>query len=649
MNKLMCLTDQGPRPRLDIPLYIYPATVEFGSLDHTVVTWPNALGNRGGAELTIDSVVLADADNGTIPPPSAALSIVDIDRIEYMEHLADKFAGQSAMFRETLSNELSINDVINGVSSSRNNAAYALPSWVYTSTLTPTPGTVIPAPGDYLNDSIYIDITVEVNGTMVPRGEAVMFAYIYSDDPDYFLDSAMGALPDTVAHQVPVIQLSIVGGCLYDDVLMSFGAGGANTALIWNASKICDGDLSNSIEIDGDHASMWNGAFVFATDDPSTPPPGKPAFFSKRVAMYLDNWSAAYPATWQSALADVNCITGFCPPEHTTNVLLGTFSHDMGANYDDVMGDVVTYAMVDSVQDMCEYDTLANCLSWNWDWARGDQYGVQPPYDQTLTMGWHACVTVIGAQDEPELANFFIEKFEFDGRYGDVPNVWMGAILDVDIDGMDNNVAGYDEDLSAAWAYECNAPTNAWGMVKIPFGCDGETPLVNAKTLTANMAGWNDTSVWIDSLYYWMSSLTGLSHQPGTDPVICATDPDDREVFFTVSGFDIPAAPDKHTLGVAIFGLPSVADASDPATFEPLAKMANKWCGFGRGDTDNDNDIDIFDIARTISASMGGDGAYPFDYLADVNADGLINNDDVQILIGIVFFGTGAPAGAWVL
>jgi len=425
---------------------------------------------------------------------------------------------------------------------------------------------------------------------------------------------------------------------------MDFGVGAANFCHVWNATKIADGDIT-SVEIDGDGASFWQGAYIFATEQTGIKPPSKP--FGVRVAHYAANWSASAPANWMSILADPNCYDDACPPNHRTNVLLGTISNDMGASYDDVYGEVVVYAFVDSVQNMCEYDTLGNCLKWNWNYANADNFGIQPPYDDTLTMGFHACASVIGAYDEPLLNNFVIHRFDFDGRYGPVDNIYMGAMLDYDV--TPNNAANwanYDASHSLAFMYG-SADDNGWGMVKIPWG-DGYDPMINAKTLDNDQAAHNDTAVWLDSVYYWMSSLSGLSWQPtAAYPLV---DDFDREAFFTIAELDMPAAPDQVTIGVASFGMPGITNAMDPATYYDMATVANQWCGFGRGDVNNDGARNIIDIAYLIDyVYYSGNGPYPFEHLGDVNCDDAINGSDVVAMIQYYFYGGPAPCGEWTL
>jgi hypothetical protein len=651
-NKMIGLAASAKdlRPRLDIPKY----TIEIPSENdppNTDKHFPNAIGNMGGAPLTIDSVRLSDTDNSTSPPPSASLSMVNLEAATAMDQVANKFASNVEAFRATLSETL--DDIVNpsGVTKTRGNAAFALPSFV-NGLVGPVDGTVIPPQATYNDSSAYIDIVVNIDGNEVPRGYHSFYARVYSDDPDYFLDSARMVYP--TAYCVPQILLAIVGGCQYSQNEVDFGVGVNNYFTVWNATKIADGDITSN-EIDGDHTSFWQGAYIFGKARTGTGTiPGKiPGIMganqSLRVAQYAENWSAADPANWQSILPDPSCYDGACPGNLITNVLLGEISNDSGASYDQVYGEVFCYAFVDSVQNFCEYDTLGNCIHWLWDYAKPSEYGVQAPYSDTLTMGFHACAAIIGAYDEPLLNNFVIHRFDFSGRYGAVNGVYMGAMLDYDILTNDKNVAGYDATRSTAWAYDCSNKTRGWGMVKIPWGV-GYTPMKNAKSVAAAQGGWNDSSVWLDSAYYWMSALNGLSHQTGIDPVVCPSDPDDREVFFTLGSLDMPAAPSTVTMGVALFGRVGVTDASNPATYDTLAHVANGWCGFGRGDVNFDGKMNIVDIAYLIDyVYYGGNGPYPFEHLGDVNCDGAVNGLDITYMIQYYFFGGPAPCGKWTL
>lgn len=644
-NKVVALTtaSQNPRPRLDIPRYTVDVPVEFGLPDHYNVVFPGAIGNTGGAPLTVDALVLVDDENGTIPALSSMKS-VDTDLIANMERIADKFASMSDNFRAPLDEEMDM--VLRGEKASSSHSAFVVPSWVY-GIISPVPGAQIPPQGVYNDSSNYTDIVIDVDGTQVPRGLTRFYVDVYTDDPDYFLDSARGSYTfpaDSGMYMTPQIALGIVGGCLTDSLVLEFGVGAANYWTCWNAPILADGDITCH-EIDGDSESFWQGSYIFALSQMGDVPPGKPSLFSARVYHYTDNWNI--DGGWSSLLPDVNCFDATCPPNHQTSVYLGDISTDDGASYHAVYGEVVAYGFVDSAQDFCQYDTLGNCESWDW-----QEYAV-PVYRDTLTAGFKGCAEVIGAYDEPLLNNFVVHRFDLEGRYAAINDLFMGAIIDWDIqygagiNGM--NVAGYDADLSISWGYTCSNPTVGWGAVKIPFGC-GFDPIRGSKTITARQGGWNDSAVWLDSVYYWMSSVPGLTHQPGTDPAICADDPDDREIFHSIAELDVPGPGSQITIAVAWFGMPDIVDADLPETYALLANTANKWCGFGRGDNNNDGVIDLVDIAYLIDyLYYGGNGPFPFMHLGDVDADGDVDGGDLAVMIDYYFNLNGCIEGDWVL
>ena len=410
-----------------------------------------------------------------------------------------------------------------------------------------------------------------------------------------------------------------------------------NIENVWNSGMLANGDSAISMRISGDAASFWQGALVFASGH-------------YKVALHSQPWDGSV-WQWKSLLSDPDCINGACPPQLASNVLLGTISNDLGATYTNVFGNVVTFAFVDSVQDLGEYDTTGgyHLVKWHWDWPQN--YTADAPYDDTLTIGFHACAKVIGAKDVPALANFTIHKYELTSRNGvPIPDFYMGMMMDYDVKPNNKNqITGYDKAHSVAYVYDCGTPTTGWGAVKVPFGCRYESMLM-AKTVEARPGGpWNDSAWWLDSVYLsWMKVQRGLTHQPNTYPCIPSTT--DRDAWFTYEGATIPASG-SITFGFGQFGLVGITNANDAASYFGLANTINMWCGFGRGDVNNDGKIDLVDIAYLKNYVFGiGNGPYPFKHLGDVDASGgAPNAADVTFLMNYYFNFGECPRGAWTL
>jgi outer membrane protein assembly factor BamB len=614
-NKIVCLTNAvDPRPRLEITDYDMIKTCPFGTPDHTAITFEELIYNNGCADLTIDSVVVSETSNKTLPS-LASLSTVSEKRLNRIfKNIQPKTAPDVTMDFGQLNKGFSSND-----------AAYTMPSFI-NGVLAPAPGTILAAQADPL------DIVLDVNGTLVSRGLHSFYAQVWTDDPDYFIDSAR----IVGAYSAPETKLGLVGGCLLSSVRMQFGLSATgNYKIVFNTPMLADGD-SLSYEIDHDSASYWQGSMLFTKS-------------KYRVAISSSNW-AGQDWQWKSILGDKSCIDAeSCPPLLTNNVLLSgvEFTADNGENYDEVYANVMTFSYVDSVQNM-DTDTSAT-VRWRWSFpaptTRGQGY--DPPYDDTLTMGFKGCAKVIGVPDVEGLDNFTIEKHALKARNGvPITDVYACAFMDYDVKPTNTyQMTGYDASHSVAWVYDCNAKTTGWGHVKVPFGC-GYTPMINAKTIGSATGAWNDSAIWLDSVYYWASKLSGLSHQTGTSP--CVEDASDRNAFWTFQKQTIPAT-DSATYAFGDFALVGITNADQAASYYAITTLINQFCGFGRGDVNNDGKIDLVDIlylANWLHFS-GIHGPYPFKHLGDVNADGAYNDADIAYLMNYYFNFGPCPVGKW--
>ncbi|MEP0826995.1 MAG: PQQ-binding-like beta-propeller repeat protein, partial [bacterium] len=288
-NKIIGLTNQVDRPRLDIPNYVIDIPIEFGSPSNYVATFPNAIANSGCVPLQIVSITLDEISNNTTPL-SAVVSSANQERLARLSTFVDNFNPKTDNWSLAFANEtdLAIDERAYDKGISMNNAAFAPPPYI-NSIISPLNGSFV-APGDT------IDIKLEVNGPMITRGRHAFYAYINTNDPDYFLDSA---LIDDPNYAIPQIELGVIGGCLYATDRLYFGTASDNYKIIWNSGFVAHGD-SASFDVNGEDAQLWQGALVYAIS-------------KYRVALHSLNWHG-YDNEWKSLLADPECVLDVCPP-----------------------------------------------------------------------------------------------------------------------------------------------------------------------------------------------------------------------------------------------------------------------------------------------------------------------------------------------
>jgi hypothetical protein len=285
-----------------------------------------------------------------------------------------------------------------------------------------------------------------------------------------------------------------------------------------------------------------------------------------------------------------------------------------------------------------------------WNWRNVTQfYG---PFDDTLTMGLTADVITIGVYGEAvlngNLHNCIIRTFNFKERNGRNVNGWyMGSYQDTDEDQFESSsgqAVGYDASLSTAWTYDIDGSI-ATGSIKIPFGC-GQDPLINAVHFYGNSAeqtGFWGYAYW-DSAYAYMTGYTGAVEQP-TGAV-----GGDGESHYTFVQHDFEPGG-EFRFAVADFQLVDLTDNASGAEIEKLARYANEFMGWGRGDVNDDGDIGLADIVYLINyVYNGGPGPRPFQYLGNMEpvTDGAgIDLNDIMFLIEHYFEGGPCPEGLW--
>lgn len=182
LDKLHCLTNQGPRQRLHLPSVDLSADVSLDQGSSVQHTFPNAITNSGCADLQIFGITIDTDDNGTHPP------------VPYDFKKSRGGAGGFPLFDRMLDDD-GDNATNSMVSTSR-----GLPGFI-NGVVSPTPGTMV-SPGDT------IPIILDINTDLAPTEHTAIFAYIDTDDPDYFLDSAY--MDDNVNYAIPSTRLTLL-------------------------------------------------------------------------------------------------------------------------------------------------------------------------------------------------------------------------------------------------------------------------------------------------------------------------------------------------------------------------------------------------------------------------------------------------------
>jgi hypothetical protein len=607
-----CETKQADRPRLELQTYNPILPVEFGPAASLIDTSPDVFTNTGGAVLTIEQVQVDENTFGNHIPFFSAPGPGENEFLDRAEKIADKLQREAYLSKYLRLADTDGDNILSGQEialgkETMNRAGAAFPPFLN--------AVLHPTAGDMINPGDTMDIVLDIIQTAINRGPQVFYMLIDSDDPDFFLNDTVKAVE---------MSVTLVGGCLVDTTELHFGVSQANTQWVTNTGRL--GTEAVAFDIDGDDASYYQGAYVYGVS-------------TYRIATNVWDWlsGGGEADAFISLQADPNWCDNSCKPYLDVGVSLGEWSLT-GTSYETIIGDLVCKSFLDSVQN------------FGGDW---ENFGA--PFDNDSTMGLYVNGRVVGAYELspsgdpiPELANVTLEILEFTERNGDsVPNWYLGEIYDCDNGG---DTVGIDRDISTAWTYNRPAADQAWGQIKIPFGC-GYEPILNtwgtygvSGTPGHGFFGWG---IWWDQCYDDMAAGTGL-FQDG--PAGMSAGDGEALVTFASKHF---GPSETMTLGIAHFGLHNLADASSSAELAPLAKRVNKWAGFGRGDVNDDDVINLADIIYLAAyVNSSGPGPVPFKHLGDVNNSDPVNHvadaGDVQFLIDYYFFCGACPVGDWI-
>jgi hypothetical protein len=629
---LVSLSKQADRPRLEIQDFDPIQAVEFSVATSVIYTVDDIIVNTGCADLTFNAVNVDTATFGPSDPGISPFRPVRPELWDASAFLSEQMAVNAKRFKNPTSIpviEFEANSalLVSSEESLRNERNYRAASFVpaYLN------GVVEPFAGQILPGGDSMDLVLDVNPSMINRGPQIFYIELDTDDPDYFLSAGSVAQP----NDHPQLIVTLVGGCLTDTTALEFGLGGANYQWVSNTSRLADGDWdAHGFEIDGEDALVFQGTYVFGVS-------------TERIAMNVTNWSGQ-PQTnsWYAVQGDPNYCDNNCKPALFTGVSLGSISSD-GITYTPITGNLICKSWIDSVQD---YSLGGGIAAWNW-----RNYGA--PFNDTLTMGVTANTRTIGALDTDGLTNLTLEIFEVTERNGDsIPGWKFACNYDYDVSPVFGNgpdTAILDQSISAVWttsASSAAAVDYAYGVVKLPFGC-GYTPMKNAMSIDANQGHWNSTDGRGNP--YWDSSYFYMTLASGTERSHVMQGSADQQWHATLVEHDF-GPNETITFGSVNFGLNE--GVTNPAAnggggeIAALANLANKWAGFGRGDVNDDNAVNLGDImALAAHVNAAGPGAYPFAHLGDVDADGDVDNADLNYLIAYYFDCGPCPQGEWTL
>jgi WD40 repeat protein len=611
------MTKQDDRPRLQVDSYNPATAVEFGSDPMYHVSFPDIFTNTGCADLHFDGVNADEDDCGLYIPEFA--SAVDPNFMDRADRIADDLARDAFLskYLRPSSNVLDESGMhsVREMDFEKENINRAAAGWPPYLVSVDTPFVSL-----WLSPGAYAPLALTVNQPMISRGPQCFYLTVSTNDPDFFMCDP---------SQDPCLYVCLVGGCLIDTTTLTFGVGCANEQLVTNTGRLGTGDWGdgpagyNGFLIDGDGASYYQGAYVYAVD-------------TFRIAVHTQDWTSGggEADAFVSMQPDPNWCDNECKPYLMTDEPCGEITRDDGDTYETILVDKVCKSFLDSVQNFDDGS------GWDWEW-----WGA--PFDNALTMGLYCNGAVYAACDVPELANVTVEVLQFYERNGNPVEGWyLGEVYDCD-NGADTT--GIDRSISTAWTYNTPAMDQAWGHIKIPFGCvcvceshATREPLLNIWGTygQSNVHGlWDWYQFW-DACYSYMAAGPGHFSDGGIHG-------GDEEAFVTFAGYDF-APHDTFEIAIAHFALHDMADASSSAEIAPLAVLVNQWAGWGRGDVNNDGVINLADIIYLAATVNGGPGAVPFKHLSDVNNDGAIDALDVNYLINFYFNCGVCPIGAWI-
>jgi hypothetical protein len=468
-------------------------------------------------------------------------------------------------------------------------ASAAPPSWV---TL------VSPDCGILRVDDCY-EGTFAFTVSAMNRGMNLFYVAIATDDPDYNECNLYGDI--TCCHgSLPVndfVLMNAVKGFAFCDGYLDFGDGGDDWEYVTNAGWFDDGNVGDAFTVDGTDDPLFQGGFYYAVD-------------SVRVAWQTE--AGDYP--FNHLFADTVCTL-------IDNAYFGDM-YDAAGTGTALYGDYFETAVIDSIYDM-ETGVLSSALT----------IGMRLSYREYGVFG-------------PLFNNFKVIAYDLYNRNATpVDDLYWGLYADWDMPG---DAAGYEQvngNIPIGVAYQFNEVSNelaGFGTLPMPgsFIDDGSKAIVKTTGMYNGYGISNPDEVYDSQLPFEFfrhvddCAEGSWCYHPNAS-VLAA--PDDRGMILT-AGKKSFGGNGVVSGAFLVFNYPGGAST---ATLQNMMELADKFCGYKRGDLNDDGEITLNDLVVLILYLNGGNPPYPFEHLGDVNADGVVDAGDASYFYD--FFFNGGP------
>jgi hypothetical protein len=293
-----------------------------------------------------------------------------------------------------------------------------------------------------------------------------------------------------------------------------------------------------------------------------------------------------------------------------------------------------------------------NCVYWDWLPEGHANTYFDPTYNANVCFGeFYSDVNVVGERDSVWIVGIMDECIDFSIKIKIYYNVgpdpingmYISMFEDWDVGDAYNNAGAIDSDHNLAYIYDPLDDQIVFGTMKAPFYDD---PLYNMYIIPnyayvwpcAGFCDMSDTDpqfYCLDSLY-WLMTQPGYFGQVGPDS--------DFSILQTAGPIDLPV-DGKHIEIWVDFG----RNLMDGLTWSQWWHKVLRYAGFYRGDVNASDtlelpSLDVSDLVYLVQyLFQGGPEPEPYADQGDVNANRIVNVEDVVYLLNYVFHQKGGP------